>query len=249
MRSKKPRVAGNRLYAPLADGLTAEHAESAETKDVNTFFSAISAASAVKIPDREKEMGNESELIDVARIEKAVAEILAAVGEDPRREGLKQTPTRVAKMYCELLAGMHKDPKEHLRSVFSESYDEIVLLRDIPFYSICEHHLMPFMGSAHVAYLPKGKVLGVSKLARIVDDFARRLQTQERLTYQIADFIMDSLKPQGAAVVIEASHSCMTIRGIKKPGSVMVTSALRGIFRKDPKSRSELLSLIHNGDR
>lgn len=194
-------------------------------------------------------MGNESELIDVARIEKAVAEILAAVGEDPRREGLKQTPTRVAKMYCELLAGMHKDPKEHLRGVFSESYDEIVLLRGIPFYSICEHHLMPFMGSAHVAYLPKGKVLGVSKLARIVDDFARRLQTQERLTYQIADFIMDSLKPQGAAVVIEASHSCMTIRGIKKPGSVMVTSALRGIFRKDPKSRSELLSLIHNGAR
>lgn len=194
-------------------------------------------------------MGNESELIDVARIEKAVAEILAAVGEDPSREGLKQTPARVAKMYSELLAGMHKDPKEHLRSVFSESYDEIVLLRDIPFYSICEHHLMPFMGSAHVAYLPKGKVLGVSKLARIVDDFARRLQTQERLTYQIADFIMDSLKPQGAAVVIEASHSCMTIRGIKKPGSVMVTSALRGIFRKDPKSRSELLSLIHNGTR
>jgi GTP cyclohydrolase I len=194
-------------------------------------------------------MGNESELIDVARIEKAVAEILAAVGEDPQREGLKQTPARVAKMYSELLAGMHKDPKEHLRSVFSESYDEIVLLRDIPFYSICEHHLMPFMGSAHVAYLPKGKVLGVSKLARIVDDFARRLQTQERLTYQIADFIMDSLKPQGAAVVIEASHSCMTIRGIKKPGSVMVTSALRGIFRKDPKSRSELLSLIHNGTR
>ena len=194
-------------------------------------------------------MGNESKFIDTERIEKAIAEILAAVGEDPRREGLKQTPTRVAKMYCELLAGMHKDPKEHLRSVFSESYDEIVLLRDIPFYSICEHHLMPFMGSAHVAYLPKGKVLGVSKLARIVDDFARRLQTQERLTYQIADFIMDSLKPQGAAVVIEASHSCMTIRGIKKPGSVMVTSALRGIFRKDPKSRSELLSLIHNGAR
>jgi len=189
-------------------------------------------------------VGNESQTIDVARIEKAVAEILAAVGEDPRREGLKQTPTRVAKMYSELLAGMHKDPKEHLRSVFSESYDEIVLLRGIPFYSICEHHLMPFIGSAHVAYLPAGRVLGVSKLARIVDDFARRLQTQERLTYQIADFIMDSLKPQGAAVVIEASHSCMTIRGIKKPGSVMVTSALRGIFRKDPKSRSELLSLI-----
>jgi len=187
--------------------------------------------------------------IDSQRIEKAVAEILAAVGEDPQREGLKYTPRRVAKMYCELLAGMHKDPKEHLGSVFAENYDEIVLLRDIPFYSICEHHLMPFMGSAHVAYLPAGRVLGVSKLARIVDDFARRLQTQERLTYQIADFIMDSLKPQGAAVVIEASHSCMTIRGIKKPGSVMVTSALRGIFRRDPRSRSELLSLIHNGVR
>jgi GTP cyclohydrolase I len=148
-------------------------------------------------------------------------------------------------MYAELLAGYYEDPKEHLSSIFTEDYDEIVLLRDIPFYSICEHHLLPFIGSAHVAYLPKGKVLGVSKLARIVDCFARRLQTQERLTYQIADFIMDSLKPQGIAVVLEASHSCMTIRGIKKPGSIMVTSALRGIFRKDPKTRSEILSLMH----
>lgn len=192
---------------------------------------------------------HQNKTIDVDRIEKAVVEILAAVGEDPQREGLKATPSRVAKMYCELLAGMHKNPKEHLRSVFAENYDEIVLLRDIPFYSICEHHLMPFIGSAHVAYLPAGQVLGVSKLARIVDDFSRRLQTQERLTYQIADFIMENLKPHGAAVVLEASHSCMTIRGIKKAGSVMVTSALRGIFRKDPKSRSELLSLIHNGSR
>lgn len=194
-------------------------------------------------------MGSKNKTIDVERIEQAIAEILAAIGEEPAREGLKETPRRVARMYCELLAGFHRDPKEHLRSVFSESYDEIVLLRNIPFYSICEHHLMPFIGSAHVAYLPAGQVLGVSKLARIVDDFARRLQTQERLTYQIADFIMDSLKPQGAAVVLEASHSCMTIRGIKKPGSVMVTSALRGIFRRDPKSRGELLSLIHNGNR
>lgn len=192
---------------------------------------------------------HQSKAIDVDRIEKAVVEILAAVGEDPQREGLQATPSRVAKMYCELLAGMHKDPKEHLRSVFTENYDEIVLLRDIPFYSICEHHLMPFIGSAHVAYLPAGRVLGVSKLARIVDDFSRRLQTQERLTYQIADFIMENLAPQGAAVVLEASHSCMTIRGIRKAGSVMVTSALRGIFRKDPKSRIELLSLIHNGNR
>jgi GTP cyclohydrolase I len=190
-------------------------------------------------------MKQEDSKIDTERISKAVKEILLAVGEDIDREGLKKTPERVAKMYAELLAGTHEDPNEHLRSVFTESYDEIVLLRNIPFYSICEHHLLPFIGSAHIAYLPKGKVLGVSKLARIVDCFARRLQSQERLTYQIADFIMDSLKPQGAAVVLEASHSCMTIRGIKKPGSVMVTSALRGIFRRDPKTRSEVLSLMH----
>lgn len=187
--------------------------------------------------------------VDIERIEKAVKEILSAVGEDIEREGLKKTPMRVAKMYAELLAGMHEDLKHHICSVFTEDYDEIVLLRDIPFYSICEHHLMPFIGSAHVAYLPAGAVLGVSKLARIVDCFARRLQVQERLTSQIADFIMNELKPRGVAVVLEASHSCMTIRGIKKPGSVMVTSALRGIFRRDPKSRSEIMSLMHQGNK
>jgi GTP cyclohydrolase I len=192
-------------------------------------------------------MNKTGKRIDGERIEKAVAEILTAVGEDPAREGLKGTPGRVARMYAELLGGMHEDPKQHLRSVFTEEYNEIVLLRDIPFYSICEHHLLPFIGSAHVAYLPSGVVLGVSKLARIVDTFARRLQAQERLTYQIADFIMGSLKPRGVAVVLEASHSCMTIRGIKKPGSVMVTSALRGIFMKDPRSRNEVLSLMHKG--
>jgi GTP cyclohydrolase I len=183
--------------------------------------------------------------IDTEKIINAVKEILLAIGEDIDREGLRKTPGRVARMYAELLAGSYEDPKEYLGSIFTEDYDEIVLLRDIPFYSICEHHLLPFIGSAHVAYLPKGKVLGVSKLARIVDCFARRLQTQERLTYQIADFIMDSLKPRGTAVVLEASHSCMTIRGIKKPGSMMVTSALRGIFMKDPRTRSEVLSLMH----
>lgn len=187
--------------------------------------------------------------IDEARIEKAVMEILSAVGEDLNRDGLKNTPARVARMYSELLAGMSEDPNAHLVSVFNENYDEIVLLRDIPFYSVCEHHLMPFIGSAHVAYLSSGKILGVSKLARIVDCFARRLQTQERLTYQIADFIMTNLKPQGVAVVLEAAHSCMTIRGIKKPGSAMVTSAVRGIFRKDPRSRNEIMSLIHNRSR
>ena len=187
--------------------------------------------------------------VDNERIEKAVKEILLAVGEDVGRDGLKGTPERVARMYSELLAGMYEDPKKHLRSVFVEKYDEVVLLRDIPFYSICEHHLMPFIGSAHVAYLPSGAVLGVSKLARIVDCFTRRLQVQERLTNQIADFIMNSLKPRGVAVVLEASHSCMTIRGIKKPGSVMVTSALRGIFKKDPKSRNEIMTLMYKGNK
>ena len=190
-------------------------------------------------------MALENTVINIERIEKAVREILSAVGEDIEREGIKGTPARVAKMYAELLAGMREDPKQHLRGVFAENYDEIVLLRDIPFYSICEHHLMPFIGTAHVAYLPAGAVLGVSKLARVVDCFARRLQVQERLTDQIADFLMNSLKPRGVAVVLEASHSCMTIRGIKKPGSTMVTSSLRGIFRKDPKSRSEIMTLIH----
>ena len=193
-------------------------------------------------------MAKKQKTIETERIEKAVKEILIAVGEDTEREGLKRTPERVARMYSELLGGMHEDPKKYL-SIFRENYDEIVLLRDVPFYSICEHHLMPFIGSANVAYLPSGTVLGVSKLARIVDSFARRLQTQERLTYQIADFIMNSLKPQGVAVVLEASHSCMTIRGIKKPGSVMVTSALRGIFKRDPRSRNEILSLMHNGNK
>ncbi|MGD0596373.1 MAG: GTP cyclohydrolase I FolE [Sedimentisphaerales bacterium] len=194
-------------------------------------------------------MTKQKKKIDEARIEKAVREILSAVGEDLNRDGLKDTPARVARMYGELLAGMHDDPNTHISRVFNENYDEIVLLRDIPFYSICEHHLMPFIGSAHVAYLPAGKILGVSKLARIVDCFARRLQTQERLTYQIADCLMSNLKPLGVAVVLEAAHSCMTIRGIKKPGSVMVTSAVRGLFRKDPRSRNEIMSLIHSQNK
>jgi len=185
--------------------------------------------------------------IDSERIRQAVQEILLAVGEDVEREGLQKTPDRVARMYAELLGGMFEDPGIHLRSIFTEKYDEIVLLRDIPFYSLCEHHLLPFIGKAHVAYLPTGKVLGVSKLARIVDCFAHRLHTQERLTGQIADFLMQNLKPMGVAVVLQASHSCMTIRGIKKPGSLMVTSALRGIFKKDARSRNEVLSLMHQG--
>ena len=188
---------------------------------------------------------NNNNHVDHQKIEKAIRQILEAVGEDLNREGIKRTPQRVANMYAELLGGMQEDPREHLKGVFQEDYDEIVILRDIPFYSICEHLLMPFIGSAHVAYLPKGNVLGVSKIARIVDCFSRRLQVQERLTNQIADFLMDNLKPMAVAVVLEASHSCMTIRGAKKPGSIMVTSAIRGVFRNDQKSRSEVLSLLH----
>ncbi len=189
---------------------------------------------------------SERKKIDFGKIEKAVKDILEAVGEDISREGLKLTPKRVANMYAELLAGSGEDPADHIKSLFKEKCDEIVLLRDIPFYSICEHHMMPFIGKAHVAYLPNQYVLGVSKLARIVDCFAKRLQVQERLTAQIADFLNEHLRPQGVAVVLEASHSCMTIRGIKKPGSIMVTSALRGTFKKDPRSRAEVLSLMHS---
>jgi GTP cyclohydrolase I len=184
--------------------------------------------------------------IDSAKIENAIRDILQALGEDTAREGIKLTPKRVANMYAELLAGNREDPADHVKSLFREKCDEIVLLRDIPFYSICEHHLLPFIGKAHVAYLPAEFVIGVSKLARVVDCFARRLQVQERLTAQIADFLNEHLKPKGVAIVLEAAHSCMTIRGIKKPGSIMVTSALRGIFKKDPRSRAEVLSLMHN---
>lgn len=186
--------------------------------------------------------------VDIARIERAVREILLAVGEDPDREGLIKTPNRVARSYAEQMAGLRTDPKTHLRTVFHERYDEIVLLRDIQFNSLCEHHLLPFTGKAHVAYLPDGKVVGLSKLARLVEGFARRPQVQERLTGQIADALMEELSPKGAACVIEATHTCMTIRGARKPGSVMVTSALRGMFKKNPATRAEVLSLIHMTD-
>jgi GTP cyclohydrolase I len=183
--------------------------------------------------------------IDLPRIERAVREILLAVGEDPDREGLKKTPSRVARSYRELMAGLHIDPREHLKTVFTEPYDEVVLLRDIEFHSLCEHHLLPFTGRAHVAYLPAGKVVGLSKLARLVEGFARRPQVQERLTTQIADALMEELHPIGSACVIEAVHTCMTIRGAKKHGSVMVTSALRGIFKENPASRAEVLGLMY----
>lgn len=187
--------------------------------------------------------------VDLGRIEKAVREILLAVGEDPEREGLCKTPGRVARAYAELLSGLRRDPRIHLKTVFQERYDEVVLLRDIEFNSLCEHHLLPFTGRAHVAYLPDGKVVGLSKLARLVDGYARRPQVQERLTTQIADALMEELNPIGAACVIEASHTCMTIRGVKKPGSTMVTSALRGIFKDNPASRHEILSLMYGSTK
>jgi GTP cyclohydrolase IA len=183
--------------------------------------------------------------VDLERIERAVREILSSLGEDPQREGLKLTPRRVARSLAEQLSGMREDPRAHLKTVFREKCDEIVLLREIGFSSVCEHHLLPFMGVAHVAYLPNKKIVGLSKLARLVDGFSKRPQVQERLTTQICDALWDELQPLGAAVVIEATHTCMTIRGVKKPGSVMVTSALRGIFKKDPRSRQEVLHLIH----
>src|SRR3954463_6422413 len=186
--------------------------------------------------------------IDLPRIERAVREILFAVGENPDREGLLRTPNRVARAYGELMAGLAQDPRSHLKTVFHERYDEVVLLRNIEFHSLCEHHLLPFTGRAHVAYLPDGKVVGLSKLARLVEGYARRPQVQERLTTQIADALMEELSPIGAACVIEATHTCMTIRGAKKHGSTMVTSALRGIFKENPASRAEILSLMYSKD-
>lgn len=183
--------------------------------------------------------------IDKAKIETAVQMILEAIGEDPHREGLLNTPARVARLYEEVFSGLDKHPSDLLEVLFTEYHDELVLVKDIPLYSMCEHHLLPFYGKAHVAYIPKGgKVVGISKLARVTDAYARRPQLQERLTSQIADCINQTLKPHGVAVVIQAEHMCMTMRGVKKPGSVTVTSAVRGIFETRAETRAELLSLI-----
>ena len=190
----------------------------------------------------------ENDVVDLPRIEKAVREILAAVGEDPQREGLLETPARVARMYREMFSGLHADPSEHLQKVFTEKYDEVVLVRDISFCSMCEHHLLPFTGKAHIGYMPDGKVVGLSKLARVVEAVARRPQVQERMTEQIADLLVSELNAKGVAVVVEATHSCMTIRGVRKPGSLCVTSAMKGIFRSNLSSRSEIMQLIY-GER
>ena len=183
--------------------------------------------------------------VDLPRIEAAVRSILTAVGEDPDRDGLLETPARVARMYAEMFAGLKSDPGRHLAKVFTEDYDEIVLVRDISFCSMCEHHLLPFTGKAHIAYLPSGKVVGLSKLARVVEEVARRPQVQERLTQTVADMVEERLDARGVAVVCESTHSCMTIRGVRKPGSLCLTSAMRGVFRTDPMSRAEVLGLIN----
>lgn len=197
--------------------------------------------------DSKPEVRGHGSHIDLPAIEDAVRSILRAVGEDPGREGLHNTPKRVARMYAELFSGLQEDPATHLGVVFSEQYDEMVVLRDIPFNSMCEHHLMPFVGRAHVAYLPRGKVIGISKLARVVDAFAHRPQVQERLTSQIADLLMEKLDAQGVGVILEANHTCMTVRGVKKPGSVMVTSAMRGSFKRNLATRTEAINLLTGG--
>jgi GTP cyclohydrolase I len=183
----------------------------------------------------------------MARIEAAVREILFAVGEDPDREGLEETPARVARMYAEVFSGLHKDPRAVLRKTFTEKYDEVVLVRDIRFDSFCEHHLLPFTGKAHIGYLPDGKIVGLSKLARAVEVLARRPQVQERMTEELADIVMSELAPKGVAVILEATHSCMTIRGVRNPDSLCTTSAMRGAFRDNASTRSELMSLVFGG--
>lgn len=183
--------------------------------------------------------------INKAQIEEGIRLILEAVGEDPNREGLLDTPKRVAKMYEEVFSGLNDNPKEHLGTIFSEDHEELVLVKDIPFYSMCEHHLVPFYGVAHVAYIPRnGRVTGLSKLARAVEAVAKRPQLQERITSTVADSVMETLEPHGVMVVIEAEHMCMTMRGVKKPGAKTVTSAVRGIFLKDTNARAEVLSFI-----
>ncbi len=189
--------------------------------------------------------------MDKERVQAAVRELLLAVGEDPGREGLKETPQRVANMYAEIFSGLEQDPKQFLK-IFDEpqQHEELVIVRDIPLYSVCEHHLLPFIGKAHIAYIPKGgKIIGLSKFARIVDCFAKRPQVQERLTAQIADFLYENLQPYGVAVVIEAEHLCMTMRGARAAGAKTQTSALRGAMRTDAKSRAEVMALLNGGMR
>jgi len=218
-------------------------------------------SSHVTIGDRASDLGSlDGELadaddkplkwqVDLPHIENAVREILLAVGEDPNREGLRETPRRVARMYAEMFSGLRKDPRTYLQKFFTEKYDEMVLVRDIAFDSMCEHHMLPFSGVAHIGYIPNGKVVGLSKLARVVEVVSHRPQVQERMTEDLANLLIDELDVKGVAVVIEATHSCMTIRGVRKPGSVCVTSAMKGVFRSSLSSRAEVMNLIYGNRR
>jgi GTP cyclohydrolase IA len=196
------------------------------------------------IEDLARLRAGEFQPVDTERIKLAVREILLAVGEDPDREGLLETPDRVARMYAEIFSGLHTDPATHLKKLFTQKHDEMVIVKDIEFASCCEHHLLPFTGKAHIGYLPDGKVVGLSKLARVVDVIAKRPQVQERMTEAIADLIMEEVQPRGVGVIIEASHSCMTIRGVRKPGAMTLTSAVRGLVKTNPMTRNELMSLV-----
>jgi GTP cyclohydrolase IA len=199
----------------------------------------------VQAPRRPKMNHRAAAGVDQERIRDAVREILVAVGEDPDREGLQETPDRVARMYAELFAGLHQDPRELLQKTFTQKYDEMVLVKDIHFASVCEHHLLPFMGKAHIAYLPQGKIVGLSKLARVVEALSHRPQVQERMTEQLADLLMQELEARGVGVILEATHTCMTIRGVRKPASVCTTSAMRGVFKDNHSTRTELMSLVY----
>ncbi|MCA1633941.1 MAG: GTP cyclohydrolase I FolE [Acidobacteria bacterium] len=183
--------------------------------------------------------------MDLDKVARGIRLVLEGIGEDPERPGLQRTPLRVAEMYAELTAGMREDPSEHVKPLPGDKHDEMVIVRDIHFASLCEHHLAPFMGRCHIAYIPKGgRIVGLSKLARLVETFARRLQVQERLASQIADTLYDGLKPLGVMVVMEAEHTCMSLRGVRKTGALTITSAIRGGFRKDPRTRAEAMALI-----
>lgn len=216
---------------------------------VSDADAASTASAAAEAPSIAATNGAVTEQqVDIDRIEKAVREILLAIGENPDRDGLQKTPKRVARMYAEVFAGLQEDPEHHLKVQFETGHDEMVMVRDIPFYSMCEHHLMPFVGRAHVAYIPgeRGMITGLSKLARLVEAYARRPQVQERLTTQVADKLMEVLEPRGTLVVVEAEHQCMSMRGVQKPGSLTITSAVRGQFR-NTATRAEAMHLIGVG--
>ncbi len=230
---------------PVDRSLPAIQPENRPNNGPSVTGSSLTPQMLVHHADELEEPQGELPSVDLPRIEAAVREILFAVGEDADREGLLETPSRVARMYRDMFCGLHQDPRIHLEKVFTQEYDEVVLVRDISFASMCEHHLLPMIGKAHVAYAPNGKVVGLSKLARVVETIARRPQLQERITEHVAEALDTRLSPKGVAVVIEAEHSCMTIRGVNKPGALTVTSAMRGLFRHNPTSRQEVMALIY----